>query len=306
MRAALLHLDDALCSQTILRDRVIAAGGRSLDYQDLGPSLRLWSRPPSLDRLERRLRASLGAEEGPRLVFMGSGDFHHVTPLLLRRACEAAGEPAVTVIHFDNHPDWVKFGPGAHCGSWVGRAARLPGVAKVITVGVCSGDIDRPRAKGADLSLILDEKVELYPYRAPKGASGLKLCGREWASIETMGEAAFVDFLPGRISTEAVYITIDKDVLRAEDAATNWDQGLTSQGYLATLIRAAVAGRKLIGADVVGDWSPPRYGFGLNALLKRSEALLDQPWRAPSPTTAHEVNSRVNLALLDVFDAVAP
>ena len=297
MRAALLHLDEALTGQARLRQAVCDSGGRLLDYRDLGPALRLWARPESLERLRQRLAAALPAELGPVLVLSGSGDFHHVTLLLLARALEAAGGPGVTVVHFDNHPDWVRFAPGAHCGSWVGQAARLPGVAKVITVGVCSGDIDRPRS--ADLSVIGEGRLELYPYRA--SADRIRLCGREWPAIEAMGEAAFADFLPGRIDTQAVYVTIDKDVLRGEDAGTNWDQGRTSLGFLKTLIARVAAGRRLIGADVVGDWSKAAYGGGLFApWLKQGEAILDQPWRAPSPAV-RAANEGVNLELLSLL-----
>jgi len=306
MRAALLHLDDALGPQQSLRERVMSAGGRDLDCHDLGPALRLWSRPAALDQLAARLGEGLPAAEGPRLIFAGSGDFHHVTPLLLRRACEAAGDPPVTVVHFDNHPDWVKFENGMHCGSWVGRAARLPGVARVVTVGVCSPDIDRPRSKGADLDLVIDDRVELYPYHAPHGAPGLQLCGRDWPSIESMGEAAFADFLPSRIPTEAVYVTIDKDVLRPQDASTNWDQGRTSEAFLTTLIGRIADRHRLVGADVVGDWSNAVYGGGLlPALLKRGEALLDQPWTHPDAHAARRLNEAVNLRLFDVFSQAA-
>jgi hypothetical protein len=302
---ALLHLDDALTVQDRLRRAVREGGGRLVDCRDLGPALRLWSRPPALAQLRYRLGTALPLGMGPILVFCGSGDFHHVTPLLLERAIEAAGRPEVTVLHFDNHPDWVKFSPGAHCGSWVGQAARLPEVAKVITVGVCSDDVDRPRSRGADLSIVEQDLVELYPYRAPGGAARLAVSGREWATIESMGEAAFANFLPGRIGTEAVYITIDKDVLRPEDAGTNWDQGRTSLALLRTLIARVAQGHKVIGADVVGDWSKAVYGGGpLAWALKSGEALLDQPWRAP-PAELRAANEDVNLDLMRVITEAA-
>jgi arginase family enzyme len=305
VNVALLHLDDALTVQDRLRRAVREAGGRLVDCRDLGPALRLWSRPPALAQLRHRLSTTLPVGLGPALVFCGSGDFHHVTPLLLERAIEAAGRPDVTVLHFDNHPDWVKFSPGAHCGSWVGHAARLPEVRKVITVGVCSDDIDRPHSRGADLSIVERDLVELYPYRAPREAERLAVAGREWPSIESMGEAAFADFLPGRIATEAVYVTIDKDVLRAQDAGTNWDQGRTSLAFLKTLVDRAVQGRRLIGADVVGDWSKAVYGGGLVAwALKAGEARLDQPWRAP-PLALRAANEDVNLELMQLITGAA-
>jgi hypothetical protein len=121
-----------------------------------------------------------------------------------------------------------------------------------------------------------------------------------------LGEGPFADLLASRIETDAVYITIDKDVLRADDAVTNWDQGQTSLSLLETLIQRIAANHRLIGADVVGDWSPPRYGGGvLPALLKRGEALLDQPWRGPDQAAAVRLNEAVNRRLLRLFVQVA-
>ena len=303
MQASVLHLDDALVGQDELLTKVTLTGGRSLDLRDLGPRLRLWSRPAALAQLRARLRETLPATLRPALVFCGSGDFHHISPILLQRAIEGAGSEAVTVLHFDNHPDWVRFSNGVHCGSWVGQAARLPGVAKVITVGVCSPDIQNPNPRRADLALLSEQRLELYAYRSPDGGRSVELGGRTWPTIETMGEAAFSQFLPGRIATEAIYVTIDKDVLRPDDAATNWDQGRTSLALLKTLLAAVIRGHRLIGADVVGDWSPAVYGGGaMTRLMKRGEAWLDQPRSSP-PGRALAVNEAVNLQLLDLFVA---
>lgn len=296
MKAAILHLDNALLDQSSLRQAVYAGGGRVMHYRDLGPELRLWSRPEGLERLRRRLACAMPPTFGPVVVFSGSGDFHHITPLLLERAIAAAGGPRVTVLHFDNHPDWVRFEAGAHCGSWVGQAARLPQVAKVITIGVCSRDIDRAHPKTTDLEIIANGRMEIYAWR-PEPT--LSLCGRAWPTIEAMGEAAFAGYLPQRIETEAVYVTIDKDLLSPGEAGTNWDQGRTSVAFLHALIAGAVAGRRLIGADVVGDWSAADYGGGLvDGLLKRGEAILDQPWRPPS-ADALAANQAINLGLLE-------
>lgn len=304
MRPALICLDDALIRQPKLAAEVTALGGTALDLRDLGPALRLWSRPLALDRLRARLAETLPASVGPSLAFCGSGDFHHVTPILLERAIAASGGGAVTVLHFDNHPDWVRYGDGAHCGSWVGWAARLPGVAKVVTVGVCSPDIRRSRARRADLDLVSEGRLELYAYRDPAGGRSVELGGHSWPTIANMGEEAFADFLPGRIATEAIYVTIDKDVLRAEDAATNWDQGQTSLSFLKTLLAAILKDHRLIGADVVGDWSHAVYGGGVVAgLLKRGEAMLDQPW-TPPPAKARAANEAVNLELLQIIGSV--
>ncbi len=306
MRAALLHLDTALTGQDALAAQVEGGGGRQVDLRDLGPALRLWSRPQALEQLRERLAEELPASAGPALVFSGSGDFHHISPILLSRAIEAASCEAVTVLHFDNHPDWVRFGNGVHCGSWLGKAARLPGVAKVITTGVCSPDIRRPSPRRADLDLLTEERLELYAYSGPDGAASVELCGQSWPTIAAMGEATFAAFLADRIGTEAIYITIDKDVLRADPAAGARDQGQTSLAFLKALIAPLLSTHKLIGADVVGDWSPAVYGGGpIATLLKRGEALLDQAWVKPAPE-ARAANEDVNLQLFDLIAGGAP
>jgi hypothetical protein len=305
MRAAFLHLDDALDRQCALLEAGRAEGATAVPAQDLGPALRLWGRPRALDGLRARVRERLPSSAGAACVFAGSGDFHHVSPMLLARALEASPGP-VTLVHFDNHPDWVKFHPGLHCGSWVGAAARQPGVVRVLTIGVCSDDIDRPQTKGADLSLVTEDRVELYAWRAPRGAGDVALCGRRWPTIEALGEAAAIDLIAARVETPAIYVTIDKDVLRGEDAVTNWDQGRASLGFVSALTKRLAATHEVIGADVVGDWSSPRYGGGLAApMLKQGEALLDQPWRQPDRAAARKLNEGVNLHLLALFAGAA-
>jgi hypothetical protein len=300
MRPVFLNLDNALDAQPVLRDR----DGLRVEARDLGPALRLWSRPPALASLAARLRDDAPAGGVPELVFAGSGDFHHVTPSLIERAIAASDAGPVTVVHFDNHPDWVRFENGLHCGSWVGRAARLPGVARVITVGVCSSDIDRPETKRADLDLVAESRVELYPWRAPDGGPVLRVGEQGWPSMQAMGEGGFADLLASRIATLAVYVTIDKDVLHADDAVTNWDQGQLSLDGLERLVRVVAGKARLIGADVVGDWSPPRYGPDLlSNLLKRGEAFLDQP-RGGVPGDMARTNETTNLRLLSLFAQV--
>lgn len=301
MRPLFLHLDGSLDAQSNL----LAMGGfRRLSAHDLGPALRLWSRPPALTALAERLRQHVSSET-PDLVFAGSGDFHHVTPMLVERAVESRGSEGVTVVHFDNHPDWVRFSNGLHCGSWVGRAARAPGVARLITVGVCSHDLVMPASQGADLDLITEARVEIYPFRVQTGGGSLRLRDLSFPTMESLGEAAFTSLLTSRIETKDIYVTIDKDVLHSQDALTNWDQGQIGLGYLERLVRAVCDGRRLIGADVVGDWSRPIYGPGaLSGLLKRGEALMDQPLRRQPLDLIRLVNETTNLRLLHLFTEV--
>jgi arginase family enzyme len=303
MRAVLLELDHALERQTMLADAVARGRGQVIDARDLGPRLRLWSLPAPLTELRRRLAAALPPEAGPQLVFAGSGDFHHVTPLLVERALAGMGEP-VTIVHFDNHPDWARFAPGWHCGSWVGRAARLEGVRKVVTVGVTSDDIAPRKAREGDLALVADGRLELFAWSGPEAAAPLSLGGGRWPTVAGLGEDDFLDRLDIAVPAGAVYVTIDKDVLRPQDAVTNWDQGQASLEFVEAAVRRVACGRRVVGADVVGDWSAPAYGAGPLAWLKHAEALLDQP-RARPEAAALAVNERANLRLLQLFEGVA-
>jgi hypothetical protein len=112
MRLTLLDLDGSLPPQlSALRSTVT-----STDLRDLGPRRRLWSR----DRTVRARIRETGAESS--IHMFGSDDFHHF----------ATREP-ITIIHFDNHSDWMRRTPRRHCRTWINRTLVLPQVDRVIT-----------------------------------------------------------------------------------------------------------------------------------------------------------------------------
>lgn len=312
MQLLLLHLDDALELQPDFIRSCLKAGAREIQAANDGPTLRLWSRQRDLEAFNAKLSREITlGRRGARLCFMGSGDFHHVTCLLLEAALQHEEAPT-SVIHFDNHPDWVHFNGGVHCGSWVNRAAQNARVDKVITVGVCSSDLRMPEWKGANLSLLSEGVLELYPYdHAPSrvkrnygsGSSHNQVPGSiRWNTIASAGEENFVEYLLSRIKTENVYLTIDKDVLVRDDAITNWDQGSMRLPYLLALIAAISERHRIIGADVIGDYSVPTHGGGAWAVVsKYVETLIDQPRRPPDPQSATSINSTVNHRLLEAL-----
>ncbi len=291
MSTVILELDDALDLHADL-----GAEATRIAARDLGPALRLWSRPPALDALERRLRDGIA---GPALVFAGSGDFHHVSALLIRRAVELAPERELTVLHVDNHPDWVRFSPGMHCGSWAARVARFPGVRQVISVAMCSPDMKDSERKGADLSVVREGLLFPFPLRADDKEECV-VAGRRIPTIETLGDVLFLEHLNRLIGTDDVYVTIDKDALSPLDAVTNWDQGDLRLNRLIDWLKPILDGRRLRGADVVGDASQPRYGPGpLSAATKWMEAALDQPANLHLGENSLRINAAANLALRD-------
>jgi arginase family enzyme len=312
MRLLLLHLDDALELQPDFVRACVLAGAHQHFDMGAGREVRLWSKQKNLHELGRDIaRQQSRPGRGPQLCFLGSGDFHHVTALLLDTVLQRQTAPT-TVVHFDNHPDWVNFDDGMHCGSWVNTALGMRNVAKVITIGVCSADLRCPERKGANLRWLSEGKLELYPYHHPpsrvkadygSGASYRQDAGAlHWKSISTIGEENFFDEMLSRIQTPTVYLTIDKDVLAIDDAVTNWDQGRMRLPYLLALISEIGRRHKIIGADVIGDYSVPSYaGSVWTKVAKKAEVLIDQPCRRRHASVMEDINSAANHALLEVL-----
>jgi arginase family enzyme len=310
MRLEVIHLDEALTHQTAFLDACAERGAKIIEAKDEAQNIRLWGWDPGLNRLA----AKLPERKKPTLAFLGSGDFHHVTAMLLQRTAAQAEEP-FTVIHFDNHPDWVRFRGGMHCGSWVNRALYIPEVTKVITAGVCSRDLQHPEWKGANLDALRSGKLDVFAYKQPpsavsgiygKGAS-FRQEGRRihWTCISETGLAEFTRILLSRIPTAAIYITLDKDVLAGGEAVTNWDQGKMNLDDIIRLIREVALRHRIIGADVIGDYSPIQYAGGLWPIVKkRGESFIDQPRVRLAPEIIAAKNEVANLRLLQTFTEV--
>jgi arginase family enzyme len=248
-----------------------------VDLRDLGPALRLWSRRRNIGAARTRIGAA--PDPRPSITFLGSGDFHHLAALLIERVQEP-----FTVLHFDNHPDWVRLAPRWHCGAWVNRVLELPNVQRVVTVGPCSDDLVNPGRKGGNLPALDSGRLALFPWqhapsRARRIADGP---GHAWRGgrihWRNLGERQLEDavrLVLAAIPTGTVWITIDKDVLPEHEALTNWDQGRMPVAVLTAMLCAVGHHKKILGADICGGYSPPRHANW----LKRIESKLDQPAR---------------------------
>lgn len=310
MRIDIIHLDDALINQYDFSDKYMSANAHVTDLRKVGAAIRLWGYDSDLNTL----KSSLEPCSEPTLTFMGSGDFHHVTALLLERLAESQTQP-FTVVHFDNHPDWVRFSGGMHCGSWVERAVKIQKVSKVITLGVCSNDLQWPEFKGANLGLMKTGRIELFPSNHPpsyvlqnygKGA-GYEQKGHciKWNTLENHTLPDFCSLLLSRINTESIYITIDKDVLCYEEAITNWDQGNMRLNDVVFIINQLAQHHRITGADVIGDYSHKSYsGSSGNIIMKHAEAWLDQPHAKHNLEDIDMLNSLSNTTLLKTFQGI--
>jgi arginase family enzyme len=267
-----------------------------VDLTDLGPALRLWSRRRNIDAARARLAAT--ADPRPSVTFMGSGDFHHLAALLAERV-----EEPFTLLHFDNHPDWVRLAPRWHCGSWVNRVLALPNVARVVTVGVCSDDLVDPGRKGGNLPALDSGRLALFPWQHAASHVRRRIADGpghtwhdgyiHWRNLADMPLPEATDAVLAAIPTAAIWITIDKDVLPEQEALTNWDQGQMPLVALLAMLQAAGQHKRVLGADVCGEYSPPRH----RNWFKRIEARMDQPVRDAGDRQQIEANTRTDCAL---------
>jgi hypothetical protein len=295
MHKRILDLDDGVVRQRRLvrrlRPDVVPLG-------EWGPRLRLGCGHRSFERFERRLEELTGSalDAGPVLSYCGSGDFHHVSLALVRRL---PGPCNLLVV--DNHPDWMRGIPFLHCGTWLYHAARLPHVRRVFHVGG-EVDFDNVWRWAAPWRLLRAGKIRVFPAVRP-------FRGRRWAAVphsplrrlpqldadrERVEE--LLDPLRAELASCPLYVSLDKDVLGADEAIVNWDSGrLVRAEVLRVLCAFLGASAGVAGVDVVGDWSPVRVAGPLRRALHHTEhAALNV-----DPDEATRANEALNLALLE-------
>src|SRR5579864_222289 len=93
-----INLDDAWDSEKFPQAM------RTIDARPLGPHLRCIAPEPIIRRSIDTISEGLAPDD--RLLLYGSGDFHYLAAWFLRRALDITKATDVTLISFDNHPDW--------------------------------------------------------------------------------------------------------------------------------------------------------------------------------------------------------
>jgi arginase family enzyme len=279
--------DGSVVSQTTLMKRY-GARIKTTNLARFKQVARLWSSPENFERIKNEMAIK------PGFSFIGSGDYHHFSLALIQQI-----KTPITVVLFDNHPDWMKPPHLYHCGTWVYSLARLAQVKRVIIIGLESGDIEDDQFNQGDTESYANGKIVLLPYRPVEinepGAPGKSLNSRLAVDLHE-GIEEILRVIP----TEDVYISLDKDCLRKEDAFTNWEQGSLPLATVLACIKSIHQKFNVIGADTVGDYSPPRF----ISPLKWIGSLLDRPGNAfkliNKPRLAAR-NEFANLALLELF-----
>jgi len=197
------------------------------------------------------LDQNMPQRHGP--VLLGSGDFHHVSAILIERlGRQRQGQPFQVVV-LDNHPDNMRFPFGIHCGSWVSRVARLPCVSHVYVIGISSTDVGVRHAWENRLLPLYAGKLSYWCMDVDVGWSRRIGLSRAFHRFDSPDELTASFIAAQHRRPYPTYLSIDKDVLSPETVRTNWDQGRMQERHLVDMI-VAMKG-SLIGCDITGELS---------------------------------------------------
>ena len=182
--------------------------------------------------------------------FIDSGNYHYMTRLWLERM-----DKPFCLLVYDNHTDMQPpaFGGILSCGGWIAAALEeLENLKYVILVGPDEAAYEQVEENLKDRVIFLSrEKLQMMNDEEKNWflrETVSEVCN--WRKSEGLQEDA-EKFLP-------LYISVDKDVLCAEDAQTTWSQGdmrLTTlvSGVQTVLECAKESGGKIAGVDICGE-----------------------------------------------------
>ncbi len=231
----------------------------TVDVRGWGPRLRFCAPSREIENFYREVESHLA----PFLLY-GSGDFHHLTALWLRRV----GRP-ISVVSFDNHPDWDIRPPKWCCGGWVNRALELPHIQKVSVWGCGNFETWWPHNIFGNRGAEREGRLEIHPWADDRSASARK---RRGAIVRQDWQQRFLAFAK-ELTGDPVYVTIDLDCLRAEEAVTNWESGRFTLDDLEWALHELRNAARFVGGDICGGFSAPAYA----RLKQRFVSEFDHP-----------------------------
>jgi len=180
----------------------------------------------------------------------GSGDYHYLSALWLRRR----NEPLV-LVSFDNHPDWAITPPKWACGGWINRALDLPHMQHVAIWGCGNFECWWPHNIFANRKAQRAGRLEVHPWADDRPVKDRQRSG---AILRENWRTKFETF-SGNVLDKNIYVTIDLDCLRADDAATNWENGRFEVADVEWALGKLREHAQIVGGDICGAYSEPRY-----------------------------------------------
>jgi arginase family enzyme len=216
-------------------------------------------------------------------MLFGSGDFHHLTALWIRRVAQP-----LVVVSFDNHPDWDIRPPKWCAGSWVNRALELPHVERVSIWGCGNFECWWPGQIFGNRRAERSGKLEVHPWADERP---MKDRQRRGAILRENWREHFEKFARN-LGGANVYVTIDLDCLRNEEAITNWESGRFTIVDLAWALQTLRDNCRIIAGDICGAFSEPSYA----RWKQKFASEMDHP-KLPRPS-ADEIR-KINFTALE-------
>ncbi|MFA5339912.1 MAG: hypothetical protein WC317_07190 [Candidatus Omnitrophota bacterium] len=304
MPVRILNFDDSVTGQRRLLDTFNPS---VTDLKKIGPECRLWAGSSAA----KKIRAALKPAEKGRITFLGSGDFHHVSSLLIGQF-----EEPLSVIVFDHHPDWDIMPPRLGCGSWVTDILKRKTIENVVLMGVSSHDISGPSICTANLGSLGGDRLRIYPYehgptrvlfrRVPDNSSievmrGFPISTIYWHELKREDPGGlFLKVLQG-LKVKNVYVSIDKDCLKPAYSLTNWEPGMLELPGLLALLRLIKENCDIAGVDITGDYSAPEAKGRLKTIISRMDHPRDHSAKGKSPSEINSVNQETNIRILELL-----
>ena len=173
----------------------------------------------------------------PGIHFFDNGNYHYMSKLWT----DSIREPFDLVV-FDHHPDMQppRFEGILSCGGWIKEVLDNNKFMQNVTViGVADHLVEEIREdlSQANAAEILDRVT----FIRESELTAVTLEGRSPDRVHLTSH------------TTPVYISIDKDALSMQEAATNWDQGSLTFEQLAETLQTLAQNRKILGIDICGE-----------------------------------------------------
>jgi hypothetical protein len=130
-------------------------------------------------------------------------------------------------------------------------------------------------------------RLSVHPWADGRSAADQ---ARPAAITRVNWRARFGEFA-GRLAGRAVYVTVDLDGLRAEEAVTNWENGRFAAGDVCWALDQIAGEATIVAGDVCGAYSPPAYA-------RRFQRFASETDHPPLPAFDRDEAVRINLKAL--------
>ena len=248
--------------------------GTHVDGRAWGPRLRYSTKAREIARFHEFIR-----EKTAPFTLFGSGDFHHLSALWLRRLAAP-----YTLVSFDNHPDWDIRPPRWGCGTWINRALESPALRHAAIWGCGNFELNWPGSLCVNRRALREKRLSVWPWTERLKASGR----RRWPGIAREDWREKFSAFAATLARQDVYVTVDLDCLDESEAVTNWEHGLFGAEDIRWAIAEIRARATIVGGDLCGAHSEPRYA----RWMQRLAACMDHPKKSRNPADAAERNAR--------------